>query len=127
MEVNGLRTAKRIVRKQSVVVKGERGYFAKGYRRALADVMVKIDAEIRAVEEEQSKGAPRDRTDLLEAGWSVDEVLAEIDEMHKPRELTAIELAEMERTFAEVVQNDDRLMRLMQMPTAVMRDMKRQK
>ena len=41
-EVDGLRTAKRIVRKQTAVVKGERGEFARGYRRAINDLIAVI-------------------------------------------------------------------------------------
>ncbi len=77
-EVDGLRTAKRIVRKQTAVVKGERGEFARGYRRAINDLIAVIGAEIDDLMAEEAEGTPLNRPDLLKPGQGVSVFLADM-------------------------------------------------
>jgi hypothetical protein len=101
-EVDGLRTAKRIVRKQTVVVKGDRSEFAKGYRRAIADLMAMIEAEIKS------------QPELLEPGWSIDDVMDEIPEdAPQERELSGAERLELDEVFRRHVETDEELQRLL--------------
>lgn len=83
MEIQGLRTAKRLVRKQVAVVKGERGEYARGYRRAIADLMAAIsaemiDAEIDRHTAKETKGTTRKSLLSLKPKQTIREFLAEM-------------------------------------------------